>query len=54
MMITVSLQVIEQHIGGDVVGIPTVARLNALVSFAVTMHHLLAKQAIVLKIVNRL
>ncbi len=53
-MITVALQVVQQDIRRDVIGVPTVTRLDALVTFPITVVDLLAQQAVMLQVVDRL
>ena len=54
VVVAVALQVVEQDVRGDVVGVPAVPRLDALVPLLARDSDDLAQQAVVLEVVDRL
>ena len=54
VVVAVPLQVVEQHVGRDVVGVPAVAGVDPLVALALAVADLLAQHPVVLHVVDDL
>ena len=54
VVITVPLQVVEQDVRGDVIGVPAVRGIDSLIPHSIAVADPLAQQPVVLEVVHRL